>query len=434
MIALALAGLRARRPAAARGRGVLAASLVVGTGDDGRLRAGDRASTARPREADLPDVDRALRPRAPLARSTRACARCRTSRRAPTGCELTDVRMRRRARPLSAPRRRSSRARRPARLRDHRAGTTSPAAGRGRGRARAGARVGPAARATGCASAGFGDLRVVGDRARRPTTSRSRSPRAARVYVGEHECATRSASARRPTRTSRCCGCTTRRAPTSRSRRRASVLVRARARCSSSRATGVRVLLVAGGGDRDLAARRVLARRAARGGDDARGGRARRRAAAAGGDRRPARARLHARRGSPRVQAARGGAGRRCPRRRPGIAVGRARGRRAGGVAARARSTSSRPGAALRRRRCSPRLAVVVALVVAAATWPAWRAARRPPAAILRGGDLAARGAARGGAGGGLRRRSARASRSAARGRWRRLGADDRACARASCC
>jgi hypothetical protein len=34
-------------------------------------------------------------------------------------------------------------------------------------------------------------------------------------------------------------------------------------------------------------------------------------------------------------------------------------------------------------------LIAVVAIVVAAATWPAWRAARRPPAAILRGGDLA---------------------------------------------
>jgi putative ABC transport system permease protein len=33
--------------------------------------------------------------------------------------------------------------------------------------------------------------------------------------------------------------------------------------------------------------------------------------------------------------------------------------------------------------------AAIVALVVAAATWPAWRAARRPPASILRGGDLA---------------------------------------------
>ena len=34
-------------------------------------------------------------------------------------------------------------------------------------------------------------------------------------------------------------------------------------------------------------------------------------------------------------------------------------------------------------------LIAVVAIVVTAATWPAWRAARRPPAAILRGGDLA---------------------------------------------
>jgi hypothetical protein len=36
-------------------------------------------------------------------------------------------------------------------------------------------------------------------------------------------------------------------------------------------------------------------------------------------------------------------------------------------------------------------LLAVVAIVVAAATWPAWRAARRPPAEILRGGDRAPR-------------------------------------------
>jgi ABC-type lipoprotein release transport system permease subunit len=71
-------------------------------------------------------------------------------------------------------------------------------------------------------------------------------------------------------------------------------------------------------------------------------------------------------------------------------------------------------------------LAAVVAIVVAAATWPAWRAARRPPATILRGGDLA--DAPRGGGGA---RPAAPAGRSrgglaglgahfatAARGRW----------------
>lgn len=36
-------------------------------------------------------------------------------------------------------------------------------------------------------------------------------------------------------------------------------------------------------------------------------------------------------------------------------------------------------------------LLVVVAIVVAAATWPAWRAARRPPVEILRGGDITPR-------------------------------------------
>jgi hypothetical protein len=60
-------------------------------------------------------------------------------------------------------------------------------------------------------------------------------------------------------------------------------------------------------------------------------------------------------------------------------------------------------------------LLAVVAIVVAAATWPAWRAARRSPAAILRGGDLAdapARAAHGGLAGLGIR------FATAARGRW----------------
>jgi hypothetical protein len=62
-------------------------------------------------------------------------------------------------------------------------------------------------------------------------------------------------------------------------------------------------------------------------------------------------------------------------------------------------------------------LAVVVAGVVAAGTWPAWRAARRPPAAILRGGDLAGAPAPRRGARGGLLGLGARFA-TAARGRW----------------
>jgi hypothetical protein len=60
-------------------------------------------------------------------------------------------------------------------------------------------------------------------------------------------------------------------------------------------------------------------------------------------------------------------------------------------------------------------LVAVVAIVVAAATWPAWRAARRPPVEILRGGDLAdapARGAR-----GGLAALGAHFA-TAARGRW----------------
>ncbi len=60
-------------------------------------------------------------------------------------------------------------------------------------------------------------------------------------------------------------------------------------------------------------------------------------------------------------------------------------------------------------------LAAVVAIVVAAATWPAWRAARRSPAAILRGGDLADAPAGR--ARGGLAGLGAHFA-TAARGRW----------------
>ena len=51
--------------------------------DDGRLLAGDRLRPRR-RPRRPAGRDRALRPRAPRRRSTRACARCRTSRRAPT--------------------------------------------------------------------------------------------------------------------------------------------------------------------------------------------------------------------------------------------------------------------------------------------------------------------------------------------------------------
>jgi ABC-type lipoprotein release transport system permease subunit len=60
-------------------------------------------------------------------------------------------------------------------------------------------------------------------------------------------------------------------------------------------------------------------------------------------------------------------------------------------------------------------LVAVVAIVVTAATWPAWRAARRSPAAILRGGDLAAAPAGR--ARGGLAGLGAHFA-TAARGRW----------------
>ncbi len=58
----------------------------------------------------------------------------------------------------------------------------------------------------------------------------------------------------------------------------------------------------------------------------------------------------------------------------------------------------------------------VVVIVVAAGTWPAWRAARRPPASILRGGDVMRPGAGGGGRGG-MAALGARFA-TAARGRW----------------
>ena len=63
-------------------------------------------------------------------------------------------------------------------------------------------------------------------------------------------------------------------------------------------------------------------------------------------------------------------------------------------------------------------LAAVVAIVVAAATWPAWRAARRPPVEILRGGEIAPLGGTRSwGAGTHLAALGARFA-TAARARW----------------
>ena len=59
-------------------------------------------------------------------------------------------------------------------------------------------------------------------------------------------------------------------------------------------------------------------------------------------------------------------------------------------------------------------LAAVVTIVVAAATWPAWRAARRPPVEILRGGSIAPRAH---GSSGGLALLGARFA-TAARARW----------------
>ena len=61
-------------------------------------------------------------------------------------------------------------------------------------------------------------------------------------------------------------------------------------------------------------------------------------------------------------------------------------------------------------------LAVVTTIVVAAATWPAWRAARRPPVEILRGGTITAP-AARSSPGAGLTALGARFA-TAARARW----------------
>jgi hypothetical protein len=62
-------------------------------------------------------------------------------------------------------------------------------------------------------------------------------------------------------------------------------------------------------------------------------------------------------------------------------------------------------------------LAAIVALVAAAAAWPAWRAVRRPPAAIIRGGALATRRRGRRPGGGSLLALGARFAL-AARGRF----------------
>ncbi len=61
--------------------------------------------------------------------------------------------------------------------------------------------------------------------------------------------------------------------------------------------------------------------------------------------------------------------------------------------------------------------AAIMAIVVAAATWPAWRAARRPPVEILRGADLTRRRAPSRSGAGGLTALGARFA-TASRARW----------------
>ena len=257
---------------------------------------------------------------------------------------------------------------------------------RRRGRARARARVGPRRRRHAASSRerATAPLRVVGHRG---LARQRRLPARERRARLRHRAGVRSASA-----------------PTARAaEHRAAVAQRPvegrrHARPRRARSTfgvgqaavhhphGRRDPALAGRGDRDLAARRVLARRAGRRRDDARRGRARRRPAPADRARRAARARL--RPGPDRRPAGgRGGA------RRGARGGARHRARRADRRPARPPSCSPRSTSSARARR-SParsrsRLAGVVAVVVAAATWPAWRAARRPPVEILRGGDLA---------------------------------------------
>ena len=196
---------------------------------------------------------------------------------------------------------------------------------------------------------------------------------------------------------------------------------------SSSRASGVRVAARPGRGDRDLAARRVLARRARRRRDDAR--RAARTPTCSGGC---ARSACSARSGSrPADRAAAGVEARaasRCPPPRPGSRVGRAG--RGAGRRPDAAGRAERAAAGL--RRCSARSRWPSpcgrrARRGGGATWPAWRAARRPPAEILRGGDLGRprRTAATGARGGAARpRRALRHAR--ARGALARHRRDDR--------
>ena len=321
MIALALAGLRARRSrtllAAA---GVLAASLVVGTGATvgyGLATGFERAAD----QADLPDViARFDASRAP--RSTSACARCPTSPRARTASSATTSRWR------------------PNGHHTHRGAMHVVLGGRRgylvtEGRDLSG-RPGEVVSSRGSRASGTwrsatridvgrpGALRLVGI-AVSPDNVAFPLARAARVYVP--------AARRRPANIALLWlndplegGRHAHPGALGVVRPRAARVRHARGRAGAARP---------GGGDRDLAAGRVLARGAGRGRDDARGGRARRRAAAARRVRRPARARLHA-----------GADRRRCRRRRRRSS--RCRRPRPGSRSARWRSPARQPG-------CSPR-------------------------------------------------------------------------------
>ena len=414
---------RARRPAARAG-----AHAARRAGHRSRRRSssaparpsatGSRpASTAPPTQADLPDViARFDRER----RATRRRARARAAE--PRGALLpprasTAAAGRADGHSRAAARSRSCSAAGAA-TRSSTGRDLSPRPRRGRGRARPRARVGPARRATGSTSSGSATLRVVGHRGRRPTTSRSRwpAPRASTSTSGRAR-RVRLHAGDRPNIALLWLNDPATADVTLTQARAASFGI---GRLQFVTRDGRARPALAGRGDRDLAARRVLARRAAR-----RRGRCSPRArtpTSSGGwrVRRPARARLHARRRIAALQARRGGAGRACPRRRSGIALG-ALAVAGPSAALLAALNEQPPGLGAARRRSRPRLAGVVALVVAAATWPAWRAARRPPAEILRGGDLAGRRRPRRGAAAACSALGARFA-TAARGRWVAVG------------
>ena len=337
-----------RAALAAGGRGRPARGDDAGDGGHRRLVAGDGlrplGEGGRPARRH-----RALRPRAPSARSTRSCARCPNVEATSYRTEVTRVRLSRRDR-LDAPRRGPGRRAGPARLRDRRRARRPAGAGEVVVERGARARLAPAPSAT---RSSFGALRrrarVVGDRRRAPTTSPIRWRRRRASTSSAHRALGlrrgdepwRAAVAPRPAAAS-----------TSRCTQARATSFGARATCASSPATGVRVLLDQAAGIvisllvafslvALAAAGRMLARAART--PTSSGGCPRSACSARSASRRAAR--------SPRVQALEARARRAARGGRSGSRVGALARRRA----RRATCSSTLERAAARARRCSAR-------------------------------------------------------------------------------